>query len=258
MNIQAILGGAKVFLIRNNAAIMTGVGIAGVPVTAYLSGKATLKASKELEKMKYESEKEPTFSEKAKTVAPIFIPPVMAAVTTMGCIYGANSVNARRIAALAGAYSMSESAFKDYKDKVVEIAGNKKAEDIRDSIEIDKVQQNPPREEAIENTGNGQTLIYDRVMGSYFRSDMQSVREAVNDLNEDLMADGYACLNDFYTYLGRKTIDLGEELGWCYEPTHETLEVLYTSTLTDSGTPVMVISYNLTPIYVKTGAWSKA
>lgn len=240
MNIQAIIGGAKVFLIRNNAAIMTGVGIAGVPVTAYLSGKATLKASKELEKMKYESEKEPTFSDKAKTVAPIFIPPVMAAVTTMGCIYGANSVNARRIAALAGAYSMSESAFKDYKDKVVEIAGKKKSEDIHDAVKIDSVQKNPPVEGAIVDTGKGEALCYDSLTGTYFKSNKDAIDAAFLQLNNDILKDGFASWDDLMYIMGRPEFGAGEALGWEDEITQT-----YTSTLTDEFVPVLVIDYDM-------------
>jgi len=238
MSIQAVANGVKMFLIHNNASIMTGVGIAGVPVTAYLSGKAAVKASKELEKMKYESDKEPAFMDKAKKVAPIFVPPVMAAVTTMGCIYGANSVNARRIAALAGAYSMSESAFKDYKEKVVEIAGKKKSDDIHDATVIDKVQANPPKEDDILNTGFGDSLCYDSISGRYFRSNKEAIDKAFLKINNDILKDDYASWSDLMYNLGLPEMGAGEVLGWCEE-----IQQTYTSTLSDDFTPVLVVDY---------------
>lgn len=248
-----------IFGSTNKTAIKAGIAMGGVVLTGASSAIAAIQSKEELEKMKFENkDKAPTKTEQFLRVGKYWIKTAVIAGGTIYLIYSVNDDGNKAIASLAAAYSMKDGELKDYKDKVYEIAGKKKAEDIRDSIEIDKVQQNPPREEAIENTGNGQTLIYDRVMGSYFRSDMQSVREAVNDINTTLIEDGYACLNDFYQLLGRKDLDIGDDLGWIYDPSHETLEVLYTSTLTDSGTPVMVISYNLTPIYVKTGAWSRA
>ena len=258
MKIPSLLERLIVYAAANKTAIKTGIAMGGVIATSVAVADATVKTKEKLEKLNYSSkDKAPSTKEKFFAVGRYWIRPIILAGGTVYLIYSVNDDGNKAIASIAAAYSMKDGELKDYTDKVLEIAGKKKAEDIRDAIEIDKVQNNPPKEEAIINTGKGQTLCYDGVMGRYFRSDMQSVREAVNDLNEMLIIDGFACLNDFYDNLGLPNIDIGDNLGWVYDDTKEKLSATYTSTLTDSGTPVMVVSYNLEPIYIRTGSWAK-
>ena len=50
---------------------------------------------------------------------PIEIPAGVTVIAAAACIVGANSVNIKRNAALATAYSLSETALKEYQSKVV-------------------------------------------------------------------------------------------------------------------------------------------
>lgn len=52
----------------------------------------------------------------------------------MTCLIGASSVNLRRNAALATAYTLSESALKEYREKVVETIGEKKEQAVQDAV----------------------------------------------------------------------------------------------------------------------------
>jgi len=46
---------------------------------------------------------------------------------TIMCVVGSNSINARRVAALASLYSITETALDEYKAKVVETIGETKS-----------------------------------------------------------------------------------------------------------------------------------
>lgn len=55
-----------------------------------------------------------------------YIPAMVTGTVSMVCLIGASSVNARRNAALATAYSIAETSLKEYQSKVVETIGEKK------------------------------------------------------------------------------------------------------------------------------------
>lgn len=78
-----------------------------------------------------------------KTTWACYIPAAITGTLSVACLIGASSVNARRNAALATAYTLSESALKDYQGKVIEMFGEKKNEAVKDAVAKDKVEKNP-------------------------------------------------------------------------------------------------------------------
>ncbi len=60
-----------------------------------------------------------------KTAWPCYIPAAVGAISVF-CLIGASSTNLRRNAALATAYTLSESTLKEYQEKVVETIGEKR------------------------------------------------------------------------------------------------------------------------------------
>ena len=120
---------------KHSPEILTGIGIAGMITTTVLAVRATPKALICIEEKKEELE-----TEKLRPKSwflphggVIFLQRQSVRHLYFGLI-GASSVNVRRRAALATAYSLSESAFREYQEKVVEAIGDKKEEAIRDSI----------------------------------------------------------------------------------------------------------------------------
>ena len=149
------------------------------------------------------------------------------------CLIGASSTNLRRNAALATAYTLSESTLKEYQEKVVEAIGDKKEQTIRESM-------------AKEKKG-GNTICYDAISGRYFKSDRDTINRAVNELNRQMRDDMYVTLNEFYYALGLDGTKLGDDLGWNIEKGY--IELDFSSHLDANGTPCLVIDYRVAPVY---------
>lgn len=125
------------------------------------------------------------------------------------CLIGASSTNLRRNAALATAYTLSESTLKEYQEKVVETIGEKKEQSIRDSVSKDKMVKNPVREVILTESG-GNTICYDVLSGRYFKSDRDKITRVMNELNRQMRDEMYVTLNDFYYELGLDGTKMGD------------------------------------------------
>ena len=96
---------------KHSPEILTGTGIAGMIVTTVMAVKATPKALILLEEKKDEYETDTlTPIEVIKTTWTCYIPSALIGGVSILCLIGASSVNLRRNAALATAYTLSETA----------------------------------------------------------------------------------------------------------------------------------------------------
>lgn len=241
----------KSTLSKKSPEILTGIGIVGMATTVVLAVNATPKAIQLIERKREELKL--SENEKLKPVDIIktawkpYIPVVVTGVTSVACLVGASSVNARRNAALAAAYTLSDSALREYKDKVVETIGEKKEKAIVDAVAKEKVEKDPVTNKEVIVTPKGDTLCYDGIFGRYFKSDMETIKKAINKINRDIVCDMYASLNDFYNEIGLNPIKIGDDLGWSIDD--GTIDVEFSSQLADDGTPCLVIMYTVSPRY---------
>lgn len=236
------------FLEKHSPTILTGLSIAGLISTVVLAVKATPKALQILEEETKPNKfltVELSTLEKAKLVYPCYLPAAIMGGVTIACTIGANSINLKRNAALATLYSISEAALKEYQSKIVETIGKGKAQKIKDSIYQGKLKKNPVSEHNLIITGRGDTLCYDDHSGRYFKSDIENIRKKQNDVNRDLLFDGYVSLNDVYYALGLSNTKLGYQLGWKVEDGQ--IEFKFSSHLAEDGTPCLVIDYEPQP-----------
>lgn len=248
-NLQQIIKSTKATLVKHSPEILTGIGITGLLTTTVLAVKATPKALKLIEEVKQaESKDRLTALETVKTTWKCYIPAAAVGVTSVACIIGASSVNARRNAALATAYKLSETAFHEYKNKVVETIGEKKERHIHDEIDKDHMTNNPVSNNAVIITDKGNTLCYDRLFSQYFKSDIEKIKKAVNELNRQMIAGGdYVSVNDLYDELGIPHIPLGDQMGWRVD--RGLIEVEFGSQLASDNTPCVVMRYEVAPDY---------
>lgn len=246
-NARQIIKGIQVTMAKHSPEILTGIGIAGMVATTVLAVRATPKAIALLEEKKLETD-HISAVDTVKTTWKCYIPAAVTGITSIACLIGANSVNARRSAALATAYSLSQTALTEYKDKVVETIGEKKEQVIRESIAKDKLENDPVRSNEVIITDKGTTLCYDGIFGRYFKSDIDTIKRAVNAINRKMVSgDMYVSLNEFYDEIGLGPIPIGYDLGWNLDD--GTIEVDFTSQLAEDGTPCLVILYNVNPKY---------
>lgn len=235
----------------NSPVILTGMAVAGTVGSSILAAKGGMQAQKELENLEYEvaegraDEELLTFQGKVKTTWKFYIPAGLMTGATIACVIGANSVSTRRNAAIMSAYSLTDKAFSEYKDKVVEQIGEKKEQAVRDDIAKGRLEANPPKDSSVVVVSDGKALCYDGMTGRYFQSDMQTIRRAVNDINEKCINEAYASQNDFYRMLDLAPVAIGEEVGWRSD---HLLDISYSSHLTGDDVPCLSIDYLVGPI----------
>lgn len=245
--------------------ILTGIGIAGMITATIMAVKATPKAlilieeekdkqnekflkeakEREQENCKYISKLEPLGVVKAAWKP--YVPAAVTSILSITCIIGSHSISARRTAAFAAACRLSEAALAEYEGKVIETVGEKKNQSIKDKVAKSHIEKNPVTNNDVIITKKGDTLCYDAISGRYFKSDIDQIRKAENELNRNLTCDMYISLNEFYYELGLKPTRLGDELGWNIND--GLLDISFSSQLADDGTPCLVIDYRIAPRY---------
>lgn len=229
---------AKRFVSKRSPEILTGIGIAGMVTTTVLAVKATPKALELIEEEKRAQNRalldkaEKTGSDVAAQVSrlkPIetvkvawkpYIPAMLTGMASIACLIGAQSVSARRHAALYSAYKLSETALTEYKDKVVETIGEKKEKQIKQKIAEDKVDK--AIEDIKENktkvvvSEDGDTWFIDAYSQIPFKSTVNKIDKAINELNRDMVvyAPSGASLSDFYDKLDLPHTGYSDQVGW--------------------------------------------
>lgn len=253
------------FAKQKSPEILTGVGIGLGACTAVLAVKATPKALMLIEEKKREINRdileeakanghdECGYVDKLKPMDTVrvawkcYIPAALTGVASVTCLVGASTTSARRNAALAAAYTISESALKDYKKKVVEVVGEKKEKVVRDEVAKEKIRRDPVENKEIIITEKGETRCYDILSGRYFKSDIDMLNKAVNELNRKLIDQSYMSLNDFYYAIGLSDIKIGDYLGWRVD--QGLIELEFSAQLSNDGVPCLVMDFVDAPTY---------
>ena len=240
---------AKTSITKHSPEILTGIGIAGMITTTVLAVKATPKAIRLIEEAKEEKGEDLTKTETVKTCWRAYIPAAATCIASTACLIGASSVSIRRNAMLATAYKLSETAFSEYKEKVVETIGDEKEKIVREKVSEERIKKNPITKNEVIMTDYGDTQFYETLSGRYFKSDIEQIKKVVNYLNKDMLQDmfGTISLNEFYDELELERIDLGDELGWRVDK--GLIEIDFTSKIADNGKPCIVLDYINAPYY---------
>lgn len=240
----------EVYVKRYSPEILAGVGIGGFITTTVLAVKATPKV---MNKIKEETDKKGddlTKMEICKVAYKDYIPAAITGVTSTICVIGSVSESARRNAALATAYKISETFANEYKEKVTETIGKRKEKKIRNEIAQDKVNENPPTEKTIILTGNGTTLFRDGLTGQYFRYDINKLKTKGIELGNTELNEGYTGVPEWLISLGLNVPDTMMGMGWSVADQGKavTLETHATEAREYNGEPCLVIEYDPMPI----------
>lgn len=227
-------------MVEKSPEILVGFGLAGMLTSTVLAVKATPKALDILA----QEEEELTNVEKVKKTWKCYVPAAIGYCSSAACIIAATSTQSKRHAVVAGAYKLSESALLEYRGKVVEMLGEEKEKEIRDSIAKDRVEERPV---VVGWSGKGDFLCYDMLSGRYFKSDIDKIQKAVNDMNYKLLNDNILSLNEFYFELGMKPTDIGYEQGW--DISKGMIEVSFSTILSEDDEPCIVMHFDNPPQY---------
>ena len=218
-DISKFFNSAKVSMEKNAPAILIGLAILSGGTAIVLAVKDTPKALKRIDEKKQEIGVDKlTVLETVKTTWPCYVPTALAFTFAAGCAIGSQSIHAKRHAALATAYKISETALVEYRDKVVETIGEKKEQTVRDKVAQEQINKTPLVPEEVIYTGTGSSLFLDPLTRRYFISDKQMLHAAENKINKRMMQGfcGSASLNDFFSEIGLEPVDdsVGYSLGW--------------------------------------------
>lgn len=251
------------FVVKESPTILTVLGVGGVITTVGMAIHGTIKAVRIVDEEKYQRAKDMSVEgdpekqvyadeieleplELIQLTWRCYVPTVGLSMATIACIIGSNWINLNRQAALAALYSVSETAFKEYKEQVVEKLGEKADEKIMDGIAEKELREHPVKSSEVILTGKGETLFLEKLSGRYFKSDMQKVRKAINDLNFELLNHSmFVTVNEWYDALNLEHTDMGRFMGW---RTDGMLEVHFSPQMTEDGeTACIVINYKIQP-----------
>ena len=237
---------ALTFLKVNSPTIFSVVGGVGVVATAYLASSASFKAANVIRFHERDSGPNPNtkerIKERTKLVWKFYIPAGISTAATVACIAGANRVGIKKTAAAQVALAVSERAYSEYRDKVIEEFGERKDQSIRDKVAAERVKDNPPPSTIISGPGN--VLCCELFTGRYFTSDMESLRRAQNDINDKVLKHDYATLDDFYYIVDLRPTSTSGQLGWTSD---KQMELEFSTTLSEDNRPCITFEYN----YVK-------
>jgi len=226
---------------KNSTTILSSTAISGVAATAFLTGKAAVNAHEEL----FGHRDEP-LKEQAKRVWKLYIPAIASGVVTSACIIGIAKVGNKRAMAAQAAFVLTERAYSEYRDKVIEEFGEKKDEKIRASIAQDRVRANPPSSEVVI-VGPGNVLCCELYTGRYFQSDMESLRKAQNELNAMLLRQDWVSFEEWYYMISLQPTEFSSDYGWNSD---KLMELEFSTVLAEDGRPCLSFNYNYhRPLY---------
>lgn len=249
--VTSFFKGVRVWTTKHSPEILTGIGITGMITTTVLAVQATPKALRLIEDKKANEEiHELTPVETVKTAWKPYVPAVVTGVVSIACLVGASSVNARRNAALATAYKLSETAFAEYRSRVIENIGERKEKVVREQVAQTKVDKVPVTKSEVIIAGNGEVLFLEPVSGRYFTSDIEHIRRTINEFNYRMTTgmEEYISLSEFYDAIHLPHTSTSDDLGWnLYRD--GLIDTNFSAAVADDGRPCLVLEYAVSPRY---------
>lgn len=242
------LSGTLLRNIKANSPVILSVAAGvGTITTAILVGKASYQAANVIRE--YEENNAPAINPKerlkdrTRLVWKLYIPSTISTVSTVACVIGANRMETKKTIAANAVLAVTERAYSDYRNKIVEELGPRKDQSIRDKVVADQVTNNPPPSQDVLVTGPGNVLCCELFTMRYFACDMEKLRRANNELNSKLLKHDYATLDDFYYMLGLSPTTTSGNIGW---QSDKLMDLIFSTTLSDDGRPCITFEYNYT------------
>lgn len=229
----------------NTPEILTAIGVGGVISTGVLAAKAAIKASNPKYDVVYvgaQPSKKKVMLDKAKMKWKVYVPPVLSGAATIAAIIASNKTGGRRTAAAVTAYSLTEKAFTEYRQSAVEKFGESQERRMRDDMAQAKVSENPVTNREVLVVGKGQVLCFDSRSVRYFRSSMEELKRAQNDINYQLNHERYVSLSEFYIMIGLPVNKESVYNGWTLD--RGLMELDISTTISEDEEPCLVIDFN--------------
>ena len=245
-NLKAVGASIKSGAQKRAPELLIVLGVGGMAAAVIEGIVVTPKALEDIEQKKKELQKKDlTTVEIVQATWKRYLPVVVTMVGSATCIIGADRIHLKRNAAIATAYTISETAMRDYKEKVKEVIGERKEQEVQNAVDEGYMKNHPVTETGVYLTGYGNTLCYDSVTGRYFRCDQSYIQKAEQMMNRRLRDEMYVSINDFYYEINLPPIPNGDDLGWNVD--NGWIDLVFGSQLANDGTPCLVVKYMIEP-----------
>lgn len=208
MSVVGALKIAGAFLGDNVTKILTGVAVVGVVVTTVVATKNHAKAQEAIEQREIEHQDAGytdglSKMDKFLTAAPCYIPTVVCAIVTCGCIIAAEMLNATTIAGMTAAGALAKKELADKESEINRILNGKTG-----------VVADPSGFDMSLLPGEGKTLCVDEYCGHKFWCSTGRLRAIEAELNK-IASSGWVPYKKFFDFVGIEDDCTSENLvGW--------------------------------------------
>lgn len=238
----------KAFWHNNSTHILYGASTVSLASTVVFAVRAGAEANRILSEEKMERGmhyRDMTRREKVKILWPVFVPTAISLCATATATFFLHRVGENRALALASAASISQRMYEEYVAKVEEKLSADQVQEIRNEIAQDHYAMDDDPLSAGWVLNDDEIIIRDGFSGRYFKSSINDVKSAVNELNKTMLDCGYATLTDFYELVGLDPTTVSGDVGW---NTDKLLEVSFsTIVLSDPEVPCMELVFHNQP-----------
>ena len=272
--VTGALGRAKLTVEKHSPEILLAAGIAGVVTSAVLACKATTKLDAVLENAKFEIDavhaakergevtitdqetgevvtEEYTDHDHKRDLAVVYLragvefgklygPSILLGATSIACILASNNIIHKRNIALAAAYNVVDTGFKEYRNRVVDRFGEELDRELRYDIKAEQIEETVVNEKGKEkkvkktvqyiadpNIYSPYARIFNEDCAGWDRDPAYSLtflKQQENFANDKLRSRGHLFLNEVYDMLGIPRCAIGQEIGWLYDPKDDKLQ----------------------------------
>lgn len=188
------------WITEHSGTICAGVGVAGVGITAYFSGKAAVEVH---EKVTPEMSKK----EKLKIYAKAYWKTLLAGLLTSGAIIGGDRINVGKLSLASGAAVMYKDKFLEIEKKVREKFGDEVVDEIKKEMQEESLQKQAEEldldaDENIKLSSN-ELIVYVPAADSFYRTTQKRMFYALYETNYMLHEEHDVSLLYFCKKLGK-------------------------------------------------------
>lgn len=219
---------------RNKSGILLGLGLSSLVMSTIFAFRYAPEARDALEEKRRElnvSKLEP--KDFLMTAGPYVLPSLISTGVGIGCVVGANQMNLNRSAASTALAAYAVSELNSFKAHTKEVVGDKKEKAIEAAVNKEIIERYPLSKAHVVTTGQGETLFFEKLSNTYFKSDIETLRKVKNDLNEKINEGEFISKNLLLMSWGLPPIILGDEEGW--DLSHGLIDFYFDPQFTEDG-----------------------
>lgn len=237
MSLEAFLKSSKDTIQDNAPSILAALAVGGVATTGLVAFGAGRKYQAELDMYDEELPAKKRFEIGWRPV----LPAIILGTVTVVCVISGTAINNRRNALLGGALTLTETAYREYKDKAEKVMTKQKREQVDQELAQEKLDKAPSNEVVV--IGDGDVLMFDTLTSRTFKSTKLAIEKAEVEIGRRLLSEMYVSQNEWYDEIGLPRTSMGDDVGWNHD---NPLEVKFVALMRDEK-PVIGIDYRFRP-----------